>query len=221
MIQQVWVRKQMHILIADDHPIFREGLRHLVGGLFAVETIVEAGDMTEVQNILAQNDGLDLVILDIFFPGFNVRRDFKALRRKLAMTPIIAVSMTSNMEDINAIVDHGANGFISKSVKPDVMKQAILDIMQGERIVRLATGAITIAGESNGEQNLDERLRKLSKRQLQVLKGIAEGKTNKEIAITLEISHNTVRIHVSALLKALEVSTRSAAASFAAARGFG
>ncbi len=206
----------MRVLIADDHPIFREGLRHMVSGLLDVEKIYEAGDMTGVQTILQKCPALDLVILDIFFPGFNVKRDFKALRQTLAMTPILTVSMTSNMDDINAILDLGANGFVSKSVKPDVLKQAILDIMQGERVVRLATN--TMSGVTDAR---NRRLEKLSGRQLQVLKAIAKGQSNKEIARTLDISPNTVRIHVSALLKSLGVSTRSAAASFAAARGLG
>lgn len=207
----------MRILIADDHPIFREGLRHMVNGLFEAECILEAGDLNGVTRVVQEFAPLDLVILDLFFPGFDVRRDFKTLRNSLMTTPIIAVSMTSDIADVNAILDAGANGFISKSVRPDIMQQAILDIMQGERVVRMATSTMAMATSGRGSQKLG----KLSVRQLQVLKLIARGFANKEIARELDISHNTVRIHVSALFKTLGVSSRSAAASFAAARGVG
>ena len=193
----------------------------MVCKLLEVDMVYEAGDMEGVQAILREKPELDLVILDLFFPGFEVLRDFKTVRRTLAMTPILAVSMTSNMDDVNTILDLGANGFVSKSVKPDVLKQAITDIMQGERVVRLATNTMVKSLDDGQDFILDPRLRKLSGRQLQVLKCIAKGQSNKEIARVLDISPNTVRIHVSALLKNLDVSSRSAAASFAAARGLG
>ena len=205
----------MQVLIADDHPIFRDGLRHTVNALFDVESVHEAGEFDEVWAIIEQTPSLDLVILDIFFPGFNIQTDFRKVRQKLTSTPIIAISMTNNHDDISQVMDQGANGFISKSVKPAIIKQAIREIMDGERIIRLASGAAT----SNQPDPASTQLPKLSGRQLQVLRLMSRGLSNKEIANELEISPNTVRIHVSALLGILGVSTRSAAAAFAARRG--
>ena len=208
----------MSILIADDHPIFRDGLRHAVGEMLEGEEVFEAGDMASVRNRLNEIDELSLLVLDLYFPGFDVARDFKELRHQLRFTPILVISMTYRQDEINAVMDAGANGFVSKSVKPGVIKEAIRCVLNGERVVRLASGMIGPAAQAETDP---EFLGKLPNRQLQVLKLIAKGKSNKEIAAVLEISPNTVRIHVSSLFESLGVTSRSAAAAIAAARGLG
>lgn len=205
----------MRILIADDHPIFRDGLRLTVSTLFDVEQIYEVGALDGVMRVIQQEPALDLVILDLFFPGFDLQRDFPTIRKELVTTPIIVVSMTNNNADITTVLELGVNGFISKSVRPAVMKQSIVEVMEGERVVRLSSGAIA----SDQPDPASAQLPKLSRRQLQVLRLMSRGLSNKQIASELDISPNTVRIHVSALLAILGVTTRSAAAAIAATRG--
>ncbi len=208
----------MSILIADDHPMFRDGLRQAVSEIMDGEHVLEAGDMAAVRNCLETTDELSLLILDLYFPGFKVDRDFKELRNQLRFTPILVISMTYRQDEIDAVMEAGANGFVSKSVKPAAIKDAIRCVLNGERIVRMASGMI---GPATHTDSGEEMLSALPNRQLQVLKLIAKGKSNKEIAQELNISPNTVRIHVSSLFDSLGVTSRSAAAAIAAARGLG
>lgn len=203
----------MKILLVDDHPVFRSGMAIMMRNIFADSRIVEIGDSAGLDRETDKDELLDLVLLDLLFPGFNAVADFPALRRKLPLTPIVAVSMVHDDRLINAIMAAGANGFVSKTARADDISKAFLSVMDGETIVLRASSPGFISPDTNP-------LSQLTDRQLDVLRHVARGMTNKEIGRELGISPYTVRVHVAALFKALNVSSRSAAASFATARGF-
>lgn len=210
-----WGDDDMRILLVDDHPVFRNGMMTMLSNLFDGADIIEAGDAAVLTRELGTEPKPDLVLLDLIFPGFDAPRDFPGIRRALPLTPIVVVSMISDSSLIDEVMSAGANGFVSKSARPDDISAAFLAVMDGESVILRASR------ESGPHPVHEDALGTLTSRQIEVLRYICKGMSNKEIARELEISPFTVRIHVSALLKSLGVSTRSAAASFAVSRGFG
>ncbi|PRA20838.1 LuxR C-terminal-related transcriptional regulator [Pseudomonas poae] len=189
------------IIIADDHPMFREGMRRTVQRLLPDAVVHEAGDLDSVQALIHAGGDIDTLILDLRFPGLTCMSQLAELRQHLRRTTLIVVSMVDDPALIDQVMALGADGFIGKNIAPDEIGQALLAIREGEVLVKFTP---------SGLLPLDTHT--LTARQQDVLRLIAQGKTNKEIAKTLDISPFTVRIHVSSLLRTLDVPSRAAAA---------
>lgn len=195
------------IIVADDHPLFREGMLRTIQRLLPEAVLEEAGDLASVLALAKSGAELDSLILDLRFPGLRSVSMIAQLRQQLPRTSIIVVSMVDNQDLISEVMACGADGFIGKSISPEEIGQAILAIREGEVVVKYAPSGLLLPLEASDE------LSQLTTRQQEVLRLIAQGQTNKEIARELDISPFTVRIHVSSLLHTLKVSSRAAAAA--------
>ncbi|WNJ83091.1 response regulator transcription factor [Pseudomonas canadensis] len=189
------------IIIADDHPMFREAMLRTVQRILPDALMQEAGDLETVLALIREGGEVDTLILDLRFPGLTCMSQLVDLRQRLRRTTLIVVSMVDDPALIDQVMALGADGFIGKNIAPDEIGQALLAIREGEVLVKFAP---------SGLLPLDTHT--LTARQQDVLRLIAQGKTNKEIAKALDISPFTVRIHVSSLLRTLDVPSRAAAA---------
>jgi DNA-binding NarL/FixJ family response regulator len=202
------------VLIADDHPLFRDALKEVVSRVFAMRgwdlVCLEAGERDEVIATAQSHDDLDLVLLDLFMPGATGLSELVALRSIVPAVPIIIVSLLDDATTVRQALACGAAGYVPKTSSKELIAAALQTVLAGgvyvprELLAELQTGpAVARAGDDEGGA--------LTTRQLAVLSLLANGKSNKQIARELSISEMTVKAHMTAVMRKLGVSTRAEA----------
>jgi DNA-binding NarL/FixJ family response regulator len=204
----------MKILVADDHELIREALRHVLKVLDENVTVLEARDGGSACRLVNEHVDLDLLLLDLNLPGTSGFATLAELRRDHAALPVVILSAQEDATTMRAALDGGAMGFIPKSANNAVMLSALRLVLSGGRYVPpellnaapgvALSGAPVSAPKSPAELGLTER-------QLDVLALVAQGKSNKQICRDLGLAEATVKIHVTAILRTLKVASRAQA----------
>ncbi|MDO7896989.1 response regulator transcription factor [Pseudomonas citrulli] len=200
------------ILIADDHPLFREAIHNVISDGFPGSEVMETADLDSALALTTEHDDLDLILLDLNMPGMHGLNGLINLRNEAPTIPVVIVSAEQDKQVVLQAITYGAVGFITKSSPRSQMTDAIEQILNGN--VYLPPDIIRTQ-KSPTSRRLNEApafpaelLQALTRKQLLVLERMTKGESNKQIAYTLDIAETTVKAHVSAILRKLNVHNR-------------
>jgi two-component system nitrate/nitrite response regulator NarL len=221
---------RIRILVVDDHTLFRRGLTALLQRDPQFEIVGDAGDASHAQR-RAQVLQPDLILLDNHLPGVNGVDALPALIEAAPQARILMLTVSEDEQDLAAALRGGACGYLLKTIEGDALSAAIRRAMRGESVVaEEMTGKLVAAFRQAAVNGLDLAVKpvaapvglaSLSPRESDILRGIAQGQANKEIARSLGIAETTVKIHVQHILRKLDVSSRVHAAVIAVENGLG
>jgi DNA-binding NarL/FixJ family response regulator len=205
------------VLVADDHPLFREAIADALRNMFERVGVLEAGSMTEAIDQVANTNDIDLVLLDLRMPGMSGVKGVRTLRRRRPDIPIAVISALDDSLVVQQCFDAGAIGYIPKSLPRAGIADAIQIILDGGSFApddSLFSGAAR-SENATEDESLDDAMRcrfeLLTNQQWKVLELMAQGLLNKQIAYAIDVQLTTVKAHVSSLLQKLGVSRRTQA----------
>jgi DNA-binding NarL/FixJ family response regulator len=201
-------------VFADDHRLVREALAPFIQRLAPTVRLDEASTVDEAIKLLEGDNQCDLILLDLNMPGMDGFEGFNRLQHVAPDTPIAVLSGSIDPSDVSQALAHGAAGYIPKTTAGTTLVNALQIILAGEVYV---PPALMSAQASRGAR--ETRSVPLADRQMDVLKALAEGLTNKEIARRLGIAEITVKVHLQSIYRKLGVSNRTEALAAALNRG--
>ena len=206
--------KSINVMIADDHSMVREGIKQILELDGDIKVNAEAGSGRECIELLDEKK-TDVLLLDINMPNMNGLQVLQYLREKKTNIKVLVLTIHNEVEYLVRAVEIGVDGYVLKDSDSSVLKKAIFAIIKGETFIQPELTPMLkkrLEDKSMGARKYDETL---TRREIEVLKLLAEGLFNKEIAYTLSISEKTVKNHVSNIFKKINVSDRTQAAVYA------
>jgi DNA-binding NarL/FixJ family response regulator len=219
----------LQILVIDDHSLVREGLRQVLKQVDPAVVFYEADSAADALSLITSNPNLDLILLDLGLPDWSGLDTLADLRRDHADIPVVILSGSMESDDVMRSIKGGAAGFIPKSSPAGVMLGAIRVVLAGGVYlppeILLANGLLWRGLEAAGpvkpadRTHIDAAELGLSDRQAQVLALLVRGRSNKEIARSLDLAEQTVKAHISSVLRLLNVDNRTHAAIVVAQLG--
>jgi DNA-binding NarL/FixJ family response regulator len=206
----------IRVVVADDHGVVREGIRHVLSGEAGFEIVGEAANSADAM-VLVESLRPDVAVLDISMPGESGLKLAARIRERLPEIRVLMLSMHDHPEYVLESVRAGAHGYLLKDTAAVELRQAIRAVEEGEAfysppVARRLSDAVR--GELARERRTSE-LGTLTQREREVLEGIARGQTNKEIATELGISHRTVETHRESLMRKFRIRTVAGLTRFA------
>ncbi len=209
---------RIRVLLVDDHPLFRSGVRSLLARQPDVEVVGEAADgLDGVQQ--ARQLRPDVVLLDLNMPGASGREAVKTLSEDLPGTRVLMLTVSEDADDLIETLQAGAAGYLLKNIETEYFVDAIRRAAAGDSVIspemtgKLVAGLKRPAAASAPEKDL------LSAREREVLAGLARGASNKDLARSLDLAESTVKIHVQNILRKLKLTSRVQAAVYAVKHG--
>ena len=212
----------MKVLLVDDNWVCRAGLKPLLSEINGKAEVLEAESFDEALEVAAENSDLNLVVLDILSPSIGSMDSVRELLSRLPQATLVTFSRVESRQDVLRAIELGAAGYIPKSAAGDEIVKALQLVLSGEIYLPRMLLKETPRQEADATSFMPtdaaprQAIANLTARQRQVLGYLAQGMTNTKIANQLGLSENTVRIHISAILRTLDLDNRTQAALLAA-----
>ncbi|MGD9425736.1 two-component system response regulator NarL [Pantoea sp. NSTU24] len=206
------------LLLIDDHPMLRSGMKQLMVLDPRLQVVAEAGNGIEGLALAQQHDP-DLILLDLNMPGLNGLDTLTQLREMALSGRVVVFSMSDDEEDVVSALKRGADGYLLKDMEPEALLKALYQAAAGQIVLSEALTPVLVSRLRAAQPARSGDISQLTRREREILLLISEGMTNKTIARKLAISESTVKVHVKYLLKKMNLKSRLEAAVWALQNG--